>query len=131
VQSPPVHARVADQDVVAGSGAQQPESLGQGESHHTVPAGPGQRPPDEFAAAYRLAGHPDRLALRPADQRFGIAVERTQVDQGEWRIQLGGDPVVPGTARGAARIRAGRADRRRSALRGHAGRLTGFQQIRK
>ena len=70
------------------AGADQPDRLGQGVRHDAVPAGPGQHPFEQRAAAHRLAGDPDRLAAGAGGQRGGVGVEGGQVDDRERRLEV-------------------------------------------
>ena len=75
------------------TGCDQPDRLGQGVRHHAVPAGPGQHPFEQGAAAHRLAGDPERFAAGAGRQRGGVGVEGGQVDHGERRLEVRGGAV--------------------------------------
>ena len=67
----PVDGRVADHDVVDVAG--QPERLRQREREDARVTRQREHPADHLAAAYRLAGHPDRRAGGAADQVLALA----------------------------------------------------------
>ena len=95
----PVRGRVGDQDVVARTAADEPDRLRHGVGHHALPSGPVQHATDEIAAAYGLAGHPDRRTRGRLFQRRGVGVERRQIDHRERRIERGGGRVESGPER--------------------------------
>ena len=82
-------------------GARQPQRLREREGHQAREAGPGEHPLQQRAAAHRLAGHPDRLAGRAADDVIRVGVERLQIDDRHRRVEMSGRPVVPGAVSGA------------------------------
>ena len=95
-----VGRRVGEQHVVE-TGADQPQGLRQRERHHTREAVLRQHAFQQGPAAQGLAGHPDRLSPRPADQIVRVGVEGVQVDDRERGVQMGGGPVVTGPVGGA------------------------------
>ena len=72
-----------------------------------------QQPLDHRAAAHRLAGDADRLALRPAQHVRGVRPDRVQVDERERRLHLREDRLeaLVGLHWARHRDRSGRVDR--------------------
>ncbi len=96
-----VGGRVRDQHVAAQAGAYQPDRLGQRVRHDPGIAGPPEYVREQPPAADRLAGHPDRLAPRPADERGRVRVEGVRVHDRERWVEVGGGPVEAGPVGGS------------------------------
>ncbi len=69
--------------------AGQPQRLGQREGEDPLEPRV-ERAIDQRATADGLRGEPDRRPVRAAQQVGGIAVKGIEVDDGEWRIKMGG-----------------------------------------
>ena len=69
--------------------AGQPQRLAQGEGEDPLQPCV-ERALDQRAAADGLRGQPDRRPVRAPQQVGGVAVEGVEVDDREWRIEIGG-----------------------------------------